>query len=223
MKLTPYLIVLTLLLFSCSQDDEIVSDAELANSELSNEAVSADLELNLSEYDESHLGMYKGIFTTNDSQNRGVVEIKIINDELAKASLTLVNGQVIQYQGSVSQNSLSVVDAYLNMSFESVGPSLESTRTNLNNFVFHVNEDGSGALISAANLRGKPSSISILKETSRTALTMVTGSYVDDTGAFSDTFNVMFDSQPDADGASVNFTTQVMVNVVFLQRGVPYQ
>jgi len=184
-----------LLLFSCTDEETIDTNSD-----------TADLAADLSIYKNSPFGMYKGVFTTNDSQERGVVEIKVINEELAKARVTLNSGEVINYNGRILSNTDGIgndfaLDSGLIAKFKSL--------SGVDAFDFKVKSDGSLPTVSEVMLNGTPSFISVLKEDSRLALITSTGLYSG--GGFSGTWNIVFDSQADADGDSMNFTTQIMV------------
>ena len=180
--------MIALVLLACSEENESVVNSE----------ASADLVADLSTYQDSSLGLYKGVFTTNDSQERGVVEIKVINDEIARASLTLIDETVINYKGSISQNSI-VANGGMTIKFKNI--------TGSDHFIFDINGEGSNPTIRSASHNGKPSSITVVKETTRGVITMLTGTY---TGDFTGTFNFIFNAGATS-GATTDITTQVVI------------
>ena len=170
---------------SCSEEETLVTDVDVAAQELATD---------LSEYEGTSLGLFKGVFTTDDSAERGVVAIEVISEILAKAEITLVSGEVIDYTGIPSRTGsgeLIVELAAYNSSFE-----------------FVVAEDGSNPSINRAVLNDVPSSISMVKQNTRgVAPTTMTGTY---DGDFSGTFNFIFDFGGTT-GSTMDITTQVVV------------
>ncbi len=196
MKFNLCVLGLVLILFSCTQEeDTLINSGEAA----------ADLVADLSSYEGTALGMYKGVFTTNDSQERGVIEIQVINERSAKATLTLNSGEVINYRGAISSSD----DTFRNSTSNSVVVQFRSL-SGLDTFEFNVKEDGSSPSIRTGVHNDKPSFISVLKENTRNALITTTGTYMG--SGFNETFSIVFDSQGAADGDTMNFTTQILVN-----------
>ena len=189
-----YVLGCVMLLFSCTNDTEIQDVDTIAPD-------SAELSVDLSVYADSPLGLYKGVFTTNDSEERGVVEIQVINEELAKARIEMVNGDIVSYSGRVNPASFSDRGG-ITATFRAADGE--------GSFVFSVNADGSNPATRSVVHTGKPSFISLLKEDSRLALITSTGLYSG--SGFNGTWNLVFDSQADANANSANFTSQILVN-----------
>lgn len=57
---------------------------------------SIDLSSKLSQYDNSNFGMYKGVFSTLDNEERGIIEVSLISGNLATAQLPLESGEGIE-------------------------------------------------------------------------------------------------------------------------------
>ncbi len=181
-----------LALMSCSEEETLNNDVDVAQEELA---------IDLSEYQDTSYGMYKGVFSTNDSQERGVVEIQIVNETTATAKIELVSGTILTYTGTPNRS----LDGNLTVQFDGNGSSFE----------FVVAEDGSNPLINRAVLNDKPSFISAIKENTRGALITNPGLYsgTNTSGvAVSGTWNIVFDSQADADGNTMAFTSQIIVS-----------
>ena len=146
------------LVFSCKQDE--VLDL--------NDGQTAGLTADLSKYDNSDMGTYKGVFTTLDSENRATVVISIRNNDIAIASLTLVSGEVIVLNAPTYKTG----DVVNNLSFITTNESyLKSS------FTFSVSNDGSDPIVSNVIYNGKESAILIAKNTSRAPLATLTGTY----------------------------------------------
>jgi len=190
-RLTPfYFLLAVLLLFSCT--DEETLDTDLGT---------ADLAADLSNYANSPFGMYKGVFTTNDSQERGVITIQAINDDVAKASLTTLDGTEILFKGRLASNfNISDVSSFEFRSF-----------TGTDQFIFDVNMDGSNPQVRGAFHNGIASTITVVKELQRGAVTMNTGTYTDG-GSLSGTFSLVFNTG-DGTGSDTDITTQVMTGL----------
>jgi hypothetical protein len=74
MKKIFLLLFASVLVFSCTKN------VELADS-------SADLTSTISQYDATNLGVYKGVFTTQGTMERGVVEINVIPEKQLRSVL----------------------------------------------------------------------------------------------------------------------------------------
>lgn len=198
MKLTKLLIPLLLVgvLFSCSKEEQTIEDASVVSD--------LDLVANLSTYEDSSLGMYKGVFTTADSQDRGTVEIKVINEETAKASITYLSGVVEFFNGTVQQQTgLTTYDG-MNIVFN-------SSNSRNSSFVFTVNDNGSNPTITDAHSNSRASLISIVKENQRGAVTTLTGSFSSALGA-TGTWNVIFNTGT-GETTDTDITTQTIFGV----------
>lgn len=192
-KLSQLMILCFLLSYmSCSEEEILNNEVEVAEQELA---------IDLSEYEDTSYGMYKGVFSTNDSGERGVVEIQVVNDVFAKATIELKSGTLLTYSGTPNRSA----NGELTVQFSG----------NATSFEFEVGEDGSHPTINRAVLNDKPSFISALKENTRGAVIANTGLYsgTNLSGVtVSGTWNITFDSQADADGNTMAFTTQIIVS-----------
>jgi len=186
----PHLLLISFLMImmSCANDEPVLEDISTNTNQV--------LQEDLSQYENSAYGLYKGLFTTNNSEQRGVVEIEVIHDFEAMASIKLLNGNILSFTGVPVRNengSLTIQLHSQNSSFE-----------------FFVEEDGSNSRINNAIFNNIPSFITMAKENIRGALITSTGLY---TGSgFNGTFSIMFTDPASANGNSTSFTTQVMVN-----------
>ncbi|MEP0265759.1 proprotein convertase P-domain-containing protein [Dokdonia sp.] len=203
MKLTKLFTSLFLVgvLFSCSEEELTIEDASTIDS--------LELVADLSTYTDSSLGMYKGVYTTADSQDRGTVEIKVINNETAKASITYLNGVVEFFNGTVQeQNGLTANDE-MNIVFN-------SSNSRSSSFVFNVNSNGSNPTITDANSNSKASLITVVKENTRGAVVPLTGSFSSDAmsvTAASGTWSIIFNTGT-GDGDDTDITTQTIFNTL---------
>ena len=185
------------ILFSCSKEEQTIEDASVVSD--------LDLVANLSAYADSSLGMYKGVFTTTDSQDRGVVEIKVINEETAKASITYLSGDVELFNGTVQQQTgLTTYDG-MNIVFN-------SSTSRSSSFVFTVNDNGSNPTIIDAYSNSRASLITIVKENQRGAVTPLTGSFSSAIGG-TGTWNIIFNSGT-GEGDDTDILTQSIFNTV---------
>lgn len=199
MKLTKLFTSLFLVgvLFSCSKEEQTIEDTSAVSN--------LDLVADLSTYADSSLGMYKGVFTTADSQDRGTVEIKVINEETAKASITYLSGEVEFFIGAVQQQTKLTTFDGMNILFNSVNSRSSS-------FVFTVNDNGSNPTITDANSNSRASLITIVKENQRGAVTPLTGSFTSAIGG-TGTWNIIFNTGT-GETADTDITTQSIFNTV---------
>ena len=154
------LFVLVCFVFSCSTDT--FEQQDLDNSEA---RIAQD------QFDNSHLGLYKGLFTTNDGLTRGTVEVTLTPDGVGMAKITLSSGEQIHFKSP--QVKLTVDNNVENLRFSSEGLSdISST------LEFSVNGDGGQPTISNVRFDTKESDILIAKNLSRSPLTPITGTYV---------------------------------------------
>ena len=191
-KLSKLMILCFLVTFVSCSDEETLDNTDLGT---------ADLVADLSSYTNSPFGMYKGVFTTNDSQERGVITIQAINDDVAKASLTTLDGIEILFKGRLVSN-ISLSNEY---SFEF------RSFSGTDQFILDVNADGSNPQVRVALHNGIASTMTVVKELQRDAVTMNTGTYVFDGGITSGTFSFVFNTG-DGTGDDTDITTQVMTN-----------
>ncbi len=191
MKLTKLCMVLALVgvLFSCSEEDTIIDNPDTGEA--------LDLVADLSSYQNSPLGMYKGVFTTTDSEQRGVVEIKVINEEVARATIKYVDGNIEGFRGKIVQQDLSMKISFV-------------SRTS--SFDFEVGQDGSAPTVSNANSNAKASLITVIKENTRGAVTPLTGTFESSIGGIG-TWNIVFNTGSD-EGDNTDITTQSIFNAI---------
>ncbi|GGG26113.1 hypothetical protein GCM10011344_28520 [Dokdonia pacifica] len=186
-------------LFSCSDEEPIENTSAV-------EAL--DLVADLSTYTDSSLGMYKGVFTTADSQDRGTVEIKVINEDVAKASITYLNGVVEYFEGTIREQAGLAIGNEMSIAFYS--------NTRSSSFVFNVNDNGSNPTITDANSNSKASLITVVKENTRGAVVPLTGSFTTDdmsvTNA-SGTWSIIFNTGT-GEGNDTDITTQTIFNTL---------
>lgn len=145
---------------SCSQDtfeDQIIEEPNDRNA--------------LGQYDESYLGVYKGLFTTNDGLTRGSVILSLLNNNEPSADLKLSSGEVIELKSSEGK----LVGDY-HFATDGTGPINAS-------FDFLVNEDGTSPSISNVVFDSKSSNILIAKELARAPLNTITGTYMRTSGS----------------------------------------
>lgn len=202
MKLTKLFTSLLLVgvLFSCSNEELINEDASISEN--------LDLVSDLSSYSDSSLGMYKGVFTTTDSQERGTVEIKVVNEEIAKASITYLNGVVEYFEGTVQQNALTS-QGEMSILFNSINSRSSS-------FVFNVSDNGSNPTIRDASSNLKPSLITVVKENTRGAVIPLTGSFTTDAMSAtvaSGTWSIIYNTGT-GEGNDTDITTQTIFNTI---------
>ncbi len=191
MKLTKLWMILALvgILFSCSEEDTIIDNPDTGEA--------LDLVADLSSYQNSPLGMYKGVFTTTDSEQRGVVEIKVINEEVARATIKYVDGNIEGFRGKIVQQDLSMKISFV-------------SRTS--SFDFEVGQDGSAPTVSNANSNAKASLITVIKENTRGAVTPLTGTFESSIGEIG-TWNIVFNTGSD-EGDNTDITTQSIFNAI---------
>jgi len=142
--------ILTVLLvacvvFACTKDE---------TTEVSNDT-SFDFSKNLSVYDNTSDGLYKGIFSTNGSEYRGTIVIKV-KDGQSIATLALVNERNVELIGTSTDDGILFTGASAA-------------------FKFAVEADGSNPIVSEVTLKGMESTIIVAKETSRAAVTPISG------------------------------------------------
>lgn len=181
------LLLFTLLaIISCSQD-------ELETSNTNKNA-------NLSYQDDSNLGKYKGIFTTNDGLQRATVEIKLVPQGKSTATLIFPDGKTTTLNAEVENTS---------------SPELNEIHfsSKFGSFDFSVSNNGKDALIENAIFKNSESQILVAKETSKAPLATFTGTYLCPTCSNTSpkTFNVMVSG--DGTG-NQSYTTQMVYNGV---------
>lgn len=159
MKKLILLFTATVLLFSCTVD----SDQSTQNSE--------NLTVELASL-ETNLGIYKGVFTTNNSDYRATVDIALpvgnnrsdVASYFPSAKITLHTGAIYTaYAKQRIEQGEEVVD----LEFKSRDLSL----------IFSVSADGSNPSVSSVIFKNMESSIAIAKHTFRSPVTPMTGTF----------------------------------------------
>lgn len=185
-------------LFSCSKEELTIEETGAVDS--------LDLVADLSTYEDTSLGMYKGVFTTADSEERGTVEIKVINDETAKATITYLSGEVEFFDGAVRQQNALTDNVGMDIMFNS----------NNSSFVFNVDADGTNPVIENANSNSRASLITVVKENTRGAVVPLTGSFASDAMSAtvaSGTWSIIFNTG-NGEGDDTDITTQTIFNTL---------
>jgi hypothetical protein len=154
-----FLAVLMCIAWSCSQD--VADEQPIDNS---NERLSS------SQFDNSYLGVYKGLFSTNDGLTRGSVVVTLSPTNEAIAQIALSSGEMVELKSS--RVKLSANQRIDNLHFSSAGVS--SVDATLN---FSVEGNGLNPSISNVLFNSKESDILIAKNLSRVPLTPITGTY----------------------------------------------
>ncbi len=149
-----------LMFYSCAEDkiemkeDESMTDTDENLSEF-------EQNLQNGEFDKTSFGSYTAVFTTNDGQTRGSVDIAIPFEGDASSKLTLNTGNVIR---ATVQKNKSPEDG---MNFSSGELS----------FDFNVNNDGSDPKITNVVYSGTKGDMMVAKNTSKAHAVPVTGTY----------------------------------------------
>jgi len=179
-----------------------------------NEA-STDLRLATPEV-KTNIGTYKGVFTTLDSEYRGIVEVEIRDTENNNSVTKSFHTATIEMQTgdiafATSRDIVSAGQLTNNISFSSD----EVT------FVFSVNGDGSNPVISNVIYNDTTSDIIIAKHTTRAPVTGLNGSYnCIGCNVSQKTFNFVIAN--DGTG-NQTYTTQVNFNGQTYSNGAGYQ
>ena len=187
-----FLTVLSCFVISCSQDkfeDQTTND--------SSERLAA------SQFDDSYLGVYKGLFSTNDGLTRGSVVVTLSPSNDAVAQLTLSSGEMIELVSS--RVKLTADNAISNLRFSSAG--LSPINATLD---FSVEGNGLNPSISNVIFDDKESDILIAKNLSRAPLNTITGTYMRTSGSggfpsSNRTWNIMSIGA----GDNLGFATQI--------------
>lgn len=149
-------LVSTTILISCTIDnDEILNDSQNLTQQVASE--------------KSNLGMYKGVFTTLDSQYRATVEINLpkANSETAGNELP---------QAKVKLHTGELYTAYANEIIETdMGTISLSFNSNELSFDLQVGDKGGSAIISNVIFMDKESDIIVIKDSQRAPVTPITG------------------------------------------------
>ncbi len=190
------LLFISTMLFSCSQDNEVANPEQ--------EALSFEQKLANGDFDNSNLGIYKGLFTTIDGQERATIFITLngISDPTVEFRFPDFTKAVVRSSAKTNKGQ-----AVKGMSFNEGDF----------DFTFKVNADGTNPVIENVTYKGQKGDAMIAKETSKAPLTPRTGSYTCVTGCENhpdlgkggtQTFNVMATTQNGADNGAT-FSLQV--------------
>ncbi|MAM17801.1 MAG: hypothetical protein VX712_07500 [Bacteroidota bacterium] len=193
-------------LFSCSTDTETTTTNE-------ENALTFEEQLASGALDNSSLGIYKGLFTTLDGQNRATILITLNGISTPTVEFLMPDGDKNIVRASENVGKGQVVD----------GLSFNEGDFKFN---FNVNKDGSNPTITDITYMGKEGDAILLKETSKGAIETKTGTYTCESGCFGDeddstphpelgapgarqTFNIMLDN---AAVGNSNITMQIILN-----------
>ncbi|MCK7590875.1 CUB domain-containing protein [Subsaxibacter sp. CAU 1640] len=172
------LTVLSYLALSCSQDKDRIEQHDGFNERLS-----------AGQFDNSYLGVYKGLFSTNDGLTRGSIVLTLSPNSIGIAQITLSSGDVIDLQSRTPK--LTVDNRVSDLIFTSSG--LNDIETS---FKFSVEGNGLNPDIREVSFNNQDSDVLVAKDLSRAPLNTITGTYMrtDGTGGFPTsgrTWNVM--------------------------------
>ncbi|WP_443633688.1 hypothetical protein ABXT64_01815 [Candidatus Marifrigoribacter sp. Uisw_064] len=151
MKKIFLLLFASVLVFSCTKD------VELADS-------SADLSATLAQYDDTNMGVYKGVFTTQGTMERGILEINITPNNLGVATLKLTSGQEINF---IADRTIEAGAEVQNLAF--------SSSSIMASFKLSADLDGANVQISDVVYKGITSGAIAAHETSRAPVVPITG------------------------------------------------
>ena len=125
----------------------------------------ADLSATISQYDATNLGVYKGVFTTQGTLERGIVEINIIPGNYATATILTVKGITTEFRSNeIIQEGMEIND--LKMTTLGFGET---------SFMLSVDMDGSNVIITKVIYNGKEAGMIAAHETSRAPVVPITG------------------------------------------------
>jgi len=160
------LLFISTMLFSCSQDSEIIDENEL-------EALSFEEKLAKGDFDDSNLGIYKGLFTTLDGQERATIHVTLngISEPTVEFSFPDFTKAVIRSKQDISK-----------------GQAVEGMKFNEGDFdfTFKVDQDGSNPVMENVTYKGQKGDVVVVKETSKAPVQTKTGTYTCETGCFDD-------------------------------------
>ncbi len=161
MKKLLSILFISTLLFSCSTDTEVTETAT--------EDAVLDLPALVKEgkYDDSNLGIYKGVFTTLDGQNRATVLLELDGKTNPVVSFNFPDGDFKSFRAAEGFGERSEGSSTGSLHFK--GENFE--------FDFKVNPDGTDPKVSNVTYMGAKGDIIVVKETSRAAIITKTGTY----------------------------------------------
>lgn len=143
-------------LYSCSGD---------GNSEINEHAaVNLETQNNQGVFDNSKLGVYKGVFTTLDGQSRATLQIELDgkNDPTAEFNFPDSNKASLSSGNQVSKSASTDKIKFSDTDFS---------------FDFSVEEGGLNPIVSNVTYKGQKGDVIILKETSKAPVSPKTGTY----------------------------------------------
>ena len=147
------------IIWSCSQDS-----LDSPNSENDNTRIAAD------QYDNSYLGVYKGLFSTNDGLTRGSVIVTLMPGSEGEAQINLSSGEQILLKSRPAK--LTTDQKVSQLQFSSEGLS-----SRVSTFEFSVDGNGANPVIANTRFDAQDSGILIAKNLQRSPLTPITGTY----------------------------------------------
>ncbi|MGJ8593728.1 MAG: hypothetical protein ACSHXF_14345 [Aquaticitalea sp.] len=160
MKNLLQVLVVFFFVFSCTKDTFEEPKADDTNLRIADD-----------QFDNSYLGVYKGLFSTNDGVTRGSVVVTLSPTNEALAQITLSSGEMVELKSA--KIKLTADNTVSNLRFTSAG--LSNIDATLN---FSVDADGLNSSITDVNFDNRESNILIAKNLSRAPLTTITGTYV---------------------------------------------
>lgn len=199
-------------LFSCTTDTEPIS---LINPEALHKS-----QRNYLLASNSNVGIYKGVFTTQDSEYRGVAEIMLVSTDeifslshaLPTAKITLTDGTTYEAKASqVAQEGVAIVD-------------MEFTSDQLS-FTFSVAADGSNVQISNVHFQQLDGGLLAAKHTNLAPVLPITGTYVCTVcnghpglnGAQEQSWNILINENTGDITSQVAFGGSILLNGVGVQ------
>ena len=155
--------IFALLFTACSTDSEEITGEQVDFA--TNQASGA--------YDESNLGIYKGVFTTLSSSARATVYIKIDGVGEPYVEFAFPDGDQESFKAAsvISKNASNSTTNFTSKDFS---------------FDFTVNPDGTEPTITNLTYMGEKGDALIRKETSKAPVMAKTGTYVCETGCYDD-------------------------------------
>ncbi|MDC7999168.1 hypothetical protein [Gilvibacter sediminis] len=174
-----------LFMVACSQDEQELT-------------APADSAFDLKAFDNSNFGIYEGVFTTDKGDKRATVTIKILDEEVAMATLYFSDGTTTVARSTSPILKGEAIDL---VSFEGKEVS----------FNFSADVDGSNATVSNVIYLKEAADIITAKSTSRAPVTSLTGTYICNTCGNPNprTFNVMISGDGTGDQT---YTAQTSFN-----------
>lgn len=198
--------IFALLFTACSTDSEEITGEQVDFA--TNQASGA--------YDESNLGIYKGVFTTLSSSARATVYIKIDGVGEPYVEFAFPDGDQESFKAAsvISKNASNSTTNFTSKDFS---------------FDFTVNPDGTEPTITNLTYMGEKGDALIVKETSKNAIETKTGFYTCESGCFGDeddtvphpelgapgarqTFSFVSSEPTNTEGSDVELDVQIVLN-----------